>query len=358
MRTYNGTNVDIYYPDEVGFAYNPCIVKVIGSMTSSFDVTMNYGSVSQTCTTETRNGIGIVDVRQFIQSFFDELSRDVNYYAWETTDSGKSVDFTVTVRYISGVTLEHEFSVFYIWGGLYYGETYNGFRRLTWFKKFPFTFGLYANNATKILVSPNGSPQKVIELDQRGVWNIPSSEFGGDASTYTIYSYDGEITQATFDLTFDLTFYLSGSAQTKLIQIDVDDADEGVYLRWINRHGFYEYHLFKPGNEARAITADGEYKRNNLLSYDNDYGYQLGAGRRIQYNREDSIEICAPMVDSETFNRLQDVTSSPVVDMLIDRDAEKWIAVTVKAGTYTKTRRVLQDFTATIVLPDYQIQSL
>ena len=62
----------------------------------------------------------------------------------------------------------------------------------------------------------------------------------------------GTFTAVTFDRSFDLTFqYRFDGTQTKKLRINIVDAcvDGGVYLRWINRHGFYCYYLFRKGEE-------------------------------------------------------------------------------------------------------------
>ena len=78
-------------------------------------------------------------------------------------------------------------------------------------------------------------------------------------------------------------------------------------------------------------------------------------------SREDTIPVCAPLVDSETFDMLFDVATSPCVDLFAGYDEEgtpKWISVTVQDGTYKKSTQVLQDFVCHIVMPDVSIQKL
>ena len=78
-------------------------------------------------------------------------------------------------------------------------------------------------------------------------------------------------------------------------------------------------------------------------------------------NRNDIIPLCAPLVDSGTFDLLQDVTSSPVVELYCgndDDDLPVWVGVGVQAATYTKTRDILQDFAFNLILPEIPVQSL
>lgn len=181
------------------------------------------------------------------------------------------------------------------------------------------------------------------------------------AKYWNIYDYDGEIQQGTFDNTFDLTFSLAtGGKQSLLLRIDRDDTESGIYLRWIDRHGFIRYWLFAAGEETREIASDLSFIRNNLDDY--LYGYYGDNGRRQGYNRTDSIKLCAPLVDRDTFDMLQDLTSSPVVDMYLGGDwtqeEDEWMSVTIKAGSYTKSTACLQDFVCEMIINNINVQRL
>lgn len=68
-----------------------------------------------------------------------------------------------------------------------------------------------------------------------------------------------------------------------------------------------------------------------------------------------------PLVDSDTYNFLFQLAMSPVVDMYMGKDSDKkdrWQGVNVAVETFNKTRAVLQDFIATIILPETRVQSL
>ena len=77
-------------------------------------------------------------------------------------------------------------------------------------------------------------------------------------------------------------------------------------------------------------------------------------------SREDTIPVCAPLVDRETWDMLFDIATSPCVDLFAGyKDGlVKWLPVTAVTGSYTKTKAVLQDFVCNIVLPEVQIQKL
>jgi hypothetical protein len=177
------------------------------------------------------------------------------------------------------------------------------------------------------------------------------------------YSQTPSDAEKAFDNTFDLTFCLSaGGKQSLLLRIDRDDTESGIYLRWIDRHGFIRYWLFASGEETREIASDLSFIRNNLCGYSDIYGYVGDSGRRQGYERTDSIKLCAPLVDSDTFDMLQDLASSPVVDMYLGGDwmheEDQWTSVTIKAGSYTKSRACLQDFVCEMIINNINVQRL
>ena len=76
---------------------------------------------------------------------------------------------------------------------------------------------------------------------------------------------------------------------------------------------------------------------------------------------ENTLLVCAPLVDSETFDFLFQLALSPIVDMYAGKNVngvDSWKAVNVSVGNFNKTRAVLQDFVATIILPETRVQSL
>lgn len=369
MRTESKSNITLSYPDEIGFAFNPCIVKIDGDKVTKAIIRMDAsGSGSDVVMFDAFRGKIYGDVREYIQTFFDSVPfGKVNYEEAERTELGKMVSFEVVVSVSGSDDVTFSFSVFYVWGALKIGgvERYNGFRRLKWFKGYPFTFGVYAAGGSSVLFGKDGAAEKFVSLSDQGVWNIPLKDSEHTAKNfYLISDSTGGLREVNFDRTFDLTFrfqYVGDGKKTDKVRIDiVDDYDEGYYLRWINRHGFYCYYLFKAGEQSRKVSSDSAYLRNNLLSYDMTYGYEGGAGRMQSMKSEDSLPICAPLVDSETWDMLFDVTTSPIVDMFAGYEGgvPKWVSVNVVAASYTKGGAPLQDFICTIALPEVEIQKL
>ena len=362
MRQTTINGITIKYADAVGFAFLPCIIKASGSGVSSIETTISRETKAHTYSVEAFADNCIMDYREYVQALFDGISFGNLDYSRESQKSNLGANFNITVKVKnsegSNIAI-FSYTTFYVWGAMRAGETWNGRKKLTWFTHFPFSFGIYMSEADDLLVYADGMiTSKLIELAGQGIYEITSKVLKAGAKSYSIKDYGGKIQQATFDTTFDFTFYLKTSSQyTELAVIKADNTEKGIYLRWVDRHGFYRYWLFTQGDESRAISSDTSFLRNNLGEYDDTiFGYLGANGRRQGYGREDTIPLCAPLVDSETFDFLQDLTSSPVVDMYLG--SNKWQSVTIKAGTYTKTTAELQDFVCNLVINNTQIQQL
>lgn len=361
MRQTEKNGITIKYADAVGFAFLPCIINASGSGVASIETTISRETRAHTYSVEAFADNCIMDYREYVQALFDGISFGNLDYTKEILQSnlGAAFNISVKVKNSEGSDLAtFSYTTFYVWGAMRAGETWNGFKRLTWFTHFPFSFGLYLNAASQILVGYEGAPNKLVKPGIAGIVDISASVLPNEARYWNIYDYDGKIEQGTFTDVFDLTFAMeSGGKQSLLVRIERNDTEKGIYLRWVDRHGFYRYWLFTQGDESRAISSDTSFIRNNLGGYDDTiFGFLGVNGRRQGYSREDTIPLCAPLVDSETFDFLQDLSTSPVVDRYLG--GNKWQSVTIKAGTYTKTTAELQDFVCNLVINNTQIQQL
>ena len=365
MRQTTKNNITIQYPDAVGFAFLPCIIKASGSGVASIEATISRETKTYIYSVEAFADNCIMDYREYVQALFDGISFGNIDYSRESQKSnlGAVFDVSVKVKNSEGSDLAtFSYTTFYVWGAMRAGETWNGYKRLTWFTHYPFSFGIYLSKLnTKLLIGYEGAPNKLLEIPTYGMMDFYAGILPSGAKYWNIYDYDGEIQQGTFDNTFDLTFRLTtGGKQSLLLRIDRDDAESGIYLRWIDRHGFIRYWLFAAGEETREIASDLSFIRNNLADY--LYGYYGDNGRRQGYERTDSIKLCAPLVDSDTFDMLQDLASSPVVDMYLGGDwtqeEDMWMSVTIKAGSYTKSTACLQDFVCEMIINNINVQRL
>lgn len=362
-QTING--ITFGYPDDPCFVFNICPVRVSGTM-DRMNIAISDGVTSYSVDYDMPGG-GVVDISEYLQGLFDGLAmgEDIDYTQQNALgETGKAVTITATASYEGTDVAVADLSVFCIWGGLKAGERFNQLRTVTWFKNYPFTIGYYADGAQQVAAGPNANPSTLMTLSQQGLYNILIDDaMGGRYMTF--YDVIGTLAQTSFENVFDLTFYytLDGTQAEKVrIRLVDESVNEGIYLRWIDRHGFWNYHLFKEGDPTRNVKSDGMWNRNDLDKWEEIYHWQGSAGRRQNLTRNDVQPVCAPLVDQETFDMLQDVTTSPCVDMYLGKDGNdvpRWTAVTVEAGGYTKdVDKPLQDFVMNIVLPEIPIQQL
>lgn len=362
MRTHNTGNITIEYPDAISFAFNPTVVNVYGENVTKaeIEVTDSSGKVYTEKREIFKNNV-FFDISQYIQCSFGAVNEIKIPYSVQASDSALGMNFTcaVTVYSASSVLVDSfSFSTFAIWGAMRVGERFNGSRNLTWFKNYPFSVGIYAAAAGSVQVKADGVVKSSIQLSKQAMWNV--FPYGVTADDSIEFYLPGSGTAASvFDHTFDYTF--KGLLNTPVnIVCKVDDSDCGVYLRWIGRHGMYCYWLFQSGDETRQVVNDGEFLRNNMEDYSYKNGYHGGTGRKQRKTENDTLPVCAPLVDSDTWDFLFELVTSPVVDMFAGYDGEtpQWKGVNVSVENFVKTKDSLQDFVCTIILPELNLQSL
>lgn len=300
MRTANIGSNSMEYPDEVVFCFNPNIVKVYTSGEVTFVISADNGGLYGTFDRTFDRTFTVVR-----QPYFEDGREDNNKYVeldissylqacFDINRSGGMVESKVVHVNVSAGGSSVSFDLTVIWGAINIGEQFNAPRTVTHFTKYPFT----------------------------------------------VTVFDGKIK------------HLSVSDVPEYIKVIEDDSEEGVYLRWIDRHGFYQYWLFQEGINESKSEEFGERLLDNF--YGSQYGY-YGVGRIQGKNMEGTKKACAPLVSREVFYMLLSIHSSPLVDMYVDG---AWVPVSIEAGTATDSGEDLQDFEITIVLPDIISQSL
>ena len=343
MATQTINGITLKYPSDPCMVFNPCIFTLTGTMART-RVLVSYGGQSYQATYQTTDG-GILDLRQFLQVMFSDLQmgKDIDYTTMKVSELGKLVNITIIALDGNNASLaQFNLSIFCLWGGTGVNENYGGLKDIKWFRHFPLTVGVYAGTAGSITVGENAAVE------------IPSSP----ALVNVPVSSNAPIVEVERS-----TIRQGGHVYwVREYTITPDDTDEGIYLRWVDRFGMWRYWLFKAGDPTRqAASRFGLWYHNNYADYDGLTWWQGGSGRRQSYTRTDVQPICAPLVSQKVFDMLQDITTSPAVDMYLygQGAGTKWTAVTVEAGQYTKdVKKPEQDFIMNIVLPEIPIQQL
>lgn len=332
-------NINIRYPD-LGFAFNPIRV-FIDNYTGGNSIILKSNNIE--IEREALNNSISFELSAIARSLFNRM----DFYKIEEKDTTlfKILDFKLTD---SKDSFSYNGSIPVIWGALQIGEIYSQNKTLTYFKGFPFTLPLYIEQNIYLQYKADNGALQNIGLLEAGKHNIDITGINAKSKigfrSFTIESY--KIADYTFDFTFGpqrVDVYTS-------LDITVNIADcpnDGIYLRWINKYGEYNYYLFQ-GSNISSTT------KNNAITFDNVYytteltnNYHHGTGKSIGKDIDHNQKLFAPLVDSGTYDMLIGLVESPVVDMFLGYNADnsqKWMSVSVSEGPFTKSTASLQDF--------------
>src|SRR5574344_1358933 len=152
MRSTTTSAITLKYPDEVGFAFNPCIFIAEGSNIASMNIVMTDNDANSTNVTyDAFKGSCYADVREYLQALYDTKSfGDISYTTSTKSKVGKSMTFEVNIMLQDGTNVHFDVEVYLIWGALILGgkDVFSGFRTLTWFRGYPFTFGIFSTGGS------------------------------------------------------------------------------------------------------------------------------------------------------------------------------------------------------------------
>lgn len=314
MRTETIGEITVTYPDNVvaAFARNPVTVDGF----TGTHVLMNVkNSANGMACDDKRTPLGgelFFDIAYYMQVMFDQSIIGRVDYDSAVSGSGMADDYIVSLEFYNGSvkTGSMSFEVLGVWASNMPSDE----QILTRFVGYPFTVSLFVPFMGTVSIGDDSyaAPSKACNVV------IPDS------------SDDVEVT-----------------ADGQSVKVVADNGCSGVYLRWVDSCGRYCYWLFKKGNITSKIANTGEFKRKNT-------GTDMG-GRRTAKTVTPSVEVCAPLVDADTFMFLLGCAASPVVDMYDDGG---WLSVEVEAGDIVRERETLQDFIMKIVLPESNLQKL
>ena len=373
MRTYTFANgVVLKYPEEVAFAFNPILFIGSGGTCKVLRVIASYGGKSYTVEYN-GNGDCYGDLQSITQLLFTDETFELDYtQTYQKTSLCRRIQYNVSTS-TDGTNFAASYTVYLevVWGAMNPNgkDVFNGFQKAKYFVGYPFTFGFYLNTTSTILIGNGASPQTSLQITvntdaKKGLYELNGNQLPTTANFSNIYDYGGTLQQGYFDNTFDLTFYMYQNVpQTLLGTIDIESCgdEDAVYLRWIDRHGFWRYWLFNNKQKQRTTSYTQDFNRTELVQYDLTFGYERGAGRRVAFARGGVLPVAVPLADAEQYAYLLDIISSPVVGLYIGKDTSntpRWQTVAVQAGTFTQTDKEMQDFVINIILPTTPTQRL
>lgn len=326
MRTLNVDGKTITYPEKLVFAYNPNPIVITGSEQETFSIIGTGKAYSDT--RAAYNGKISIDVSRYLQMFVDKdtLSAEVTIEV-----AGQTLDFTV------------------LWGAINIGEKFNTSRKLIWYRNLPFTISMYIPEGGEVSKRYEGSAYENITTIETGVQEVdPYTLFRADEKAY-IRMLGGDLV-GVFEYTFDYTF-LNIDDNSFIIELEPSDCTEGVYLRWIDRHGFRQYRLFVKGEMSDKSNTEGEELETDYTDEMPRYGVKVYQGKSI----ERSVKLGAPNVNNEEYERLKMLDSAAWVELYVNG---KWVPVRIKTATVKTDGTHQPDYECEMLLPDIISQSL
>lgn len=346
MRQATFNDGTIKYPDEIAFAFNPFVVEVENA--NKGDVTIDI--------TDKDSGRKYSDTRPF---FGDKFSVDLQKYVQLLFDHPKylasgehlmktSINVQVDIRENSRL---FSFETSCIWGSIEPGETFNAGRTVRWFKNFPQTLSVFIPSGTELQYRYNQGGYQKYEGEKVGAINhlviglsLPSGAQNG------AFRVIGGETSSVWDYTFDNTFAANPTYET-IIYINADECDDGVFLRWVDRFGFYQYWLFKQADLTYEGKADGEKVTFRELISARHYTLGRYQGRTV----ERKMRVGTSMLNKGEAEMIAGITQSPLASMWNNKT---WIPVNVSDGSVKLTSEHLQDIEITVELPELKTQRL
>lgn len=299
IKEQNGITVE--YNDQPVYAFNPMLIKIDGW---KGNVLMRYVSAGNTYE-ETRTSFGEhteFNPMKYAQASFT-LENAFSLDGEITANNGLMCRADVTLAFNDrNSSQEITLFMFVVYGAhdcmdapyypYYYPEEY--------YSNLPCSIGW--SNLVNETLTVNGVDYKRTE---KGGYNIITKGYVGDLEI------NGHI-------------------------LKENTCTDGVYLRWIDRHGFPRYKLFKKG------TTKTKYSSGTTFTRVDDWNVNSYA---VSKKKETEISCCAPLVGRDEFVNLGSVMSSPMVQMYSDGE---WFPVLVSDATTEDKGMELQDFELTV----------
>lgn len=325
----------VEYPARYAFAFNPLLITVVEET----------GDVMKSAWIQIGD---FLDERSPING---EITFDVGPYSCALFDIGnisdnreriQPVSISVGVIDADGNSYSSDIQIDIIWGAIAPTEEYNGLTTFRWFSRFPMKLEFFAQAGAKVYkeIDGKGTHTLVSTVSDMGIASIDlSGAFEGDTVVKKAALSVGDFVNV-FDETFDFTFANYESEWE--ITLKKDDSPCGVFLRWIDKHGFMRYFLFSKGEESTESEDYGDLLEQKYSAfgryYPNIYRQQ---GKTVMRK----MNIAALHLTREEYGYVRSVAFSPVVDMYVGNDegTASWLPVLVSSGDTSREQKNLED---------------
>lgn len=336
-------------PDEVAFAFNPYLVSITGMSNSDtayvqvHDDTGNQIEQIASIKMDAYNGKASVDISAYLRRFSDTKGTGVF----------STMKYMEVYVLINGTAIVSRASMRIVYGAMFPGEVFNPSRRVKLWRSYPQIVSFYHPGNAKVYIQNDDSEPTLWKTTTSAAisnYTPPSGEF---LRSGQIVVYASQSNSSTFTMQFDGTF--TGDDAT-IINIDVDrrpQCDDHIFLRWLDKLGFWQYWLFAIGQTEISDAVVGE-----AVAFLTGTTYPYYASRNIGKNLVKSVTVCAANVTKEEWEMISSIKGSVNV-CAYDTSSKTWLPVNVSASTNVwKRGAYLQDFLIKVIYPTMQTQRL
>lgn len=333
-----GTNT-ITYPSEVCYAFNRNIVKLQGTINTSYTLTITLGTKSYSDTRTMFNGGVVWDISKYLQMFFKKEEIISGVVQKDIYIAIPDADFSASVKVI--------------WGCVNITDRIQEVTDTINDGKVSF-FGFALDSFKTYIRSARGS---IIE--------VPNSKLRNGINTLSLADFDltdaekvyvdmiVKADRSTFDDSFDIFFLWANVQQVRYTFIK--ECENGLAVRWIDNLGLWHKRSFMQA-QTRLTTALISDQWNDYQMSEDDatngfYGFQRQQGYETSYEQQIGI----PNATKEEWRVLKTIVSSPIVQANIN---DAWYDVNVPAGTLEIPSGNIEDFSINVQFPNLISQSL
>jgi len=354
MNEINVDGVVIRYPG-LAFIFNPVSVYITADTEGEFAVIARGKEIRR----NTKGLVAVFDLSAIAKSLFDR--HQFNIVKEKDDILIKNIQFEIRRFTGSEWVFVSGGDINLMWGALQIGETYTQSKTLTSFRSYPFTVPLYITSKINLeVITDTGETIDAGSFDP-GKYNIDISEFS-HYNSIGLYSRIDEKVRV-FNYTFSSPFGPQLISRHEDLNIRIRFAAcprDGYYLRWINKHGEYNYYLFRHTFENAEVKDSDVGFDYSYTTTDFTNHYHTGTNKQIGKSVQRSVRLFASLIDSHDFDIVSDLPESPVVDMFAgyDNGIPLWIGVNIQPGTFSRGKEHLQDYEFNILLPKTQVQTI
>jgi len=344
MRTSKINAITITYPEEIVFCFNRNVITIT-NVTDVITIKIEGNGKEFTDTAEPFEGIAQKDISYYLQLLFEPLLD-----AAETGMSNISSQVSIT---LSSPSLTGGWGETFtcIWGSLSPFDKFpQSYKQMTLPKNYESVISVFYEGQEIWRSVDGGVPEKIFSGSvslQSGIYNfIPDLS---DAIREVKYMFGGTAQEVknVFDTTFDYTFRKSAGMEADVtVKILIDDCKDGIFLRWIDRQGHYNFFLLSQKNVSLKTENNGD-----KVSMEHSNFYNI---MRQNKNENTTINAYAHLANQYDFDNLTSLFTSPVAWLFVSDG--QWIPVIVEPQDNVNAGDSLQDINMKISLPKSQIQ--